>query len=64
MESDSPGSAPLPSHSIGDSISVVGLKLLAGRAGATGLGASEAVAPPYFDSDSPGRTNGAGDETC
>ena len=42
FESDSPGSRPLPSHSMGDSISVAGLKVLAGRAGAAAWAASSA----------------------
>jgi hypothetical protein len=47
---------------MGDSISVEGLKVLAGRAGvavsAAERTASSAGAPPYFESDSPGRTKG------
>ncbi len=62
LEIDSPGSMPLPSHSMGDSTSVEGLKVLAGRTGVTGAATvrvvSSAGAPPYFESDSPGRTNG------
>ena len=63
-ESDSPGNSPLPSHAIGDSISVEGFEVGAGRDGAAAWAAdfevSSAAAPPYFRSDSPGSTNAAG----
>src|ERR1035441_5611693 len=66
LEIDSPGRRPLPSHWMDASIRVAGLKALAGRAGGVepasgaGLGDLASAAPPYLDSDSPGRTNGAG----
>ena len=45
-------------------MSVEGLNVLAGRDGPAGAGAvfglSAAGAPPYFESDSPGRTKAAG----
>ena len=63
-ESDSPGKRPLPSHSMGASISVEGLNVETGRAGAdccgAGVSVSAAGAPPYFESDSPGSTKAAG----
>jgi hypothetical protein len=39
---------------------VEGFDLFAGLTGASGLAALGAGVPPYFESDSPGRTNEAG----
>ena len=62
-EIDSPGRRPLPSHSRGDSMSVEGLYVGTGRAGAAccaGFSSSAVGVPPYFENDSPGSTNGFG----
>src|ERR1035441_3710457 len=66
LEVDSPGRRPLPSHWMGASIRGAGLKAPAERAGGAelaaraDLGNSSSAAPPYLESDSPGRTKGAG----
>ena len=69
--SDSPGSNPLPSQTISSSISVEGLATVRSGSGSEVSGGSSLrinrlgadfwiSGAPYFESDSPGSTNGVG----
>src|SRR6185437_11374772 len=65
LASDSPGSNPLPSHVSGVCTMVEGFDVDAGREDAEVCGEGFAAgSPPYFDSDSPGRTNGVDSACC